>query len=128
MSKKRKWIKVIAIGILVIGVVGAGALFGIKGLINAEANRLANNAVEYFHKDRVESLIALVQSEDFDIDDKNNAVWVLGILKNERALPVLDSLLTGAPCDHAHEICQYEVKKAILKIKGEYRGSWQVSD
>jgi hypothetical protein len=126
MGVKRKTKKVLLVVGLVLLVGGILAVFGLKWIIDAEVNRLANHAVEHFQKDRIESLIALVMSDEFDIGQKDNAIWALGILEDKRALPLLDSLYTGEPCDHANEICQYEVKKAILKIKGEYRGSWRM--
>ena len=51
--------------------------------------------------------------------------WLAGLFAI--ALPVLEAHYTGAPCDHARALCQYEVQKAILKCRGDFAGSWQVS-
>jgi len=127
-GKKRKMKKIILLGAVIIVLGLTGAFFGIKAWIKADANEFANNAVQVFEKDKVESLIALIDSEDYTIKEKNRAVWALGVLKDESALPKLEALLTDTECNHDESICQYELKKAILKIKGEFKGSWQVSD
>jgi len=88
--------------VLVLFVGGILVFFGLKWIINAEVNRLANHAVEHFQKDRIESLIALVWSGEFDIGQKDNVIWTLGILEDKRALPLLDSFYIGEPCDHAN--------------------------
>ncbi|MBT6766876.1 MAG: hypothetical protein HOA90_20285 [Prolixibacteraceae bacterium] len=92
-----------------------------------DANEITENAVEVFQKDKIESLIALIDSDEFTLKEKNKAIWTLVVLKDKRAHAKLKSLLTGEKCDHGKELCQSEIKKAILKIKGEFKGSWQVS-
>jgi HEAT repeat protein len=72
-----------------------------------------------FDGSRVEVLIALVTSESTDLREKNRAIWVLGELRDERALPVLRALEGSETCDHARYVCQYEIRKAIKKIEGE---------
>jgi len=47
---------------------------------------------------------------------RNNAIWILGELRDEHALPVLAGLVTGQPCDHQFDVCQHELHKAIGKI------------
>lgn len=67
----------------------------------------------------------LLDSSGFSLEQKNRAVWALGELKDKDALPGLESHLTGESCNQRIELCQYELKKTILKIKMEFNGSWQ---
>ena len=99
-----------------------------RTVIKVQANNLAKEASQNFHADKIESLLMLIDSENYSLKEKNNAVWALGVLKDERALPKLEVLYTGKECDHEKALCQYEIKKAILKIKGDFKGSWQASN
>jgi hypothetical protein len=52
--------------------------------------------------------------------ERGMAVWALGELRDRRALPVLKAHYTGGKCDHATDLCQYELGKAIMKIEGSW--------
>ena len=45
-------------------------------------------------------------------------VWTLGRLANPRALPALESVYSGEPCEHDKSLCQYELEKAIRRCGG----------
>ncbi len=105
-----------------------GTFIGLRIWIAGEANSIARDAAKVFHSNKTKALIALIESEDYSLKEKNNAIWALGVLKDKQALPTLESMVTGLKCNHDSEICQYEINKAILKIKGEFRGSWQASN
>jgi hypothetical protein len=62
--------------------------------------------------DTVESLIAYLESEDHPMTKKGYAVWILGELRDERALPTLQDMLDGHKCG------QKELDTAIEKITG----------
>jgi hypothetical protein len=66
--------------------------------------------------EKVQILLDFLKSPDNHPDLKDNAIWALGELKAKEALDVLESLKID------NRISQYELKKAILKIRGEY--SW----
>lgn len=119
--------KILITGSLVVTICLALLFAGIKIWINYDANSFANDAVAVFQKDKIESLVALIDSDNYSLKEKNKAVWAFGILKDERALTKLESLYTGEDCNHETLICQYEVKKAIAKIEGGFKGSWPVS-
>jgi len=91
-----------------------------------DANIVARKAVKFFHEDKVESLLLALDSDQYSLREKNKMIEALGVLKDKRALPKLESLVTHKKCDHSREICQYGLKKSILKIKRDYRGLWQV--
>lgn len=91
-----------------------------------DADRVASKAVEVYHEDKVGSLLLALDSDQFTLREKDKMIEALGVFKDERALPKLESMVTHRKCDHAREICQYGLKKSILKIKRDYRGLWHV--
>ncbi len=103
------------------------AFIAAKVYIKHEAKNVAREASAVFHKDNTESLLILIESDNYSLKEKNLAVWALGALKDEKALTKLEILYTGEECNHTEKICQYELEKAILKIKGEFLGTWQAS-
>ena len=96
--------------------------------IKTEANKFANQAVLEYQSDKTEALLMKIFDENSSIDEKNTAIWALGTLKAEEALEELEKLEDIiSEEDEEFGISSYELEKAILKIKGEFRGSWQVS-
>ena len=87
---------------------------------NIYVNKIAYNAVFHFHKDKVESLLMVIDSDRFSLKEKNKAIEALGFIADKRALDKLKSLVTHKKCDHAREVCQYELLKAIRKINSDY--------
>ena len=71
--------------------------------------------------DDVAALLDYVQSERHTLRNRNHAVWALGQARDARALPVLERLYTGTPCDHERYLCQGELAKAIKLCKGQTR-------
>jgi hypothetical protein len=69
--------------------------------------------------DDVAALLDYVQAEAHSLRNRNHAIWALGQARDPRALPVLDGYLTGAACDHARDLCQRELGKAVALCKGE---------
>jgi hypothetical protein len=113
---KRNIKKTLIAGLILFVVAIMATFFGLKIWISSEANTVAEDAVQVFHLDKTESLIALIDSEDYSLKARNNAIWALGVLKDKKALPKLQLLYTGQPCNHDIELCQYEIEKAIKKI------------
>jgi hypothetical protein len=68
-------------------------------------------------------LIEVLQSDTAELEVKNRAIWVLGQLADERAIPALEALWTGTPCERPcrkdRQICQYELEKALRWCRGE---------
>ena len=115
-----RWLRhsapLIALGAIVLAVVGLVAL---GWWIQIAAREMGTAATREFPGDRVEALMALVESDRHTLDQRNHAVWALGQLRDARALPVLQTYCTGQPCDHARYLCQSELKKAIRLLKSE---------
>ncbi len=110
----RRWWLLLGLGFLML-VVAAFVALGLW--IQLAARDAGTAAMRQFPGDRVEALVALVQSDRYTLEQKNRAVWALGQLRDPRALPVLKKYYTGAPCDHARYLCQYELKKAIALVE-----------
>jgi hypothetical protein len=74
-------------------------------------------AQEEFGGDCVEALTKVLESDHHSYLEKNRAVWALGQLADERALPLLRGLQSGVPCQRPcrkdSHICQHEVEKAV---------------
>lgn len=124
---KRKVSRILLISFIVFILGIAGTYFATLTWIHQDARAMAKEATVVFKKDKIESLLEVIKSENYSLKEKNKAVWALGVLKDKRALPQLEALYTGNECNHGKELCQYEIKKATLKIKGEFQGSWQAT-
>ena len=125
MSGKRRWLFFLGVrmAVLLIGFVGIVALRDVfrGGAVGREALRQVPDA-----RDEVEALIAVVDDPAHAPQDRTRAVWALGQIGDPRALAVLEKHYTGEPCDHERAICQYELDKAIRKIRGEYNWGLQI--
>lgn len=73
-----------------------------------------------------DALIEMLQDESVSINDKTHvAIWTLGQIQSEKALPILKELYNDDPegetCYGKHDkfICQYEIYKAIEAIEGK---------
>lgn len=86
-------------------------------LVRWEVAAVGKEAGESFPGDRVEALIRLACSPSHDLALRDRAVWALGRLRDPRAVPALQTLRTGEPCDHSRWVCQREVEKAIAACR-----------
>lgn len=68
--------------------------------------------------DRIYSMIKYITNNDYSLQERNNVVWAIGRLSDKKALPFLQSLYTGEPCNHSLYLCQYELAKAINRCGG----------
>lgn len=83
-------------------------------------------ATGHYGGDCVEALIHIVQDVDMPYSTRNNGIWALGQLGDNRALPILQEMYTGniperEPYDDG--ISQYELKKAIKLLEGGFNAS-----
>jgi hypothetical protein len=55
------------------------------------------------------------------------AIWTLGQIRSQKALPILKELYKNDPegktCNHNAALCQYEIHKAIVSIEHKWLGS-----
>ncbi len=110
----RRWWPLVGLGLAMLVVV---AFLSLRLWILVGARDLGTAAMGEYPGDRVQALMAFVDSDRHSLDERNRAVWALGQLGDRRALPVVKKYYTGAPCDHARYLCQYELQKAIRSIE-----------
>ena len=84
---------------------------------------ISAEATQLYPGDRIEALITYVNSEDHSLNQRNRAVWALGQIGDQRALPVLTPSYTGGPCDHDSRLCQKELQKAIKLCEGSFNAT-----
>ncbi len=73
------------------------------------------------------SLGKTIESDNHSFKEKNRAVWALGQMADEKALPFLlylESKLPSEECNPDENICKYEVQKAIKWCKNGNITSW----
>ena len=91
----------------------AGVVISIRSGLQHDCDQ----AVARFPGDRVEALIQVVDCESCAFRDRNRAVWALGQMREERAIPVLRKYFDGERCTHSTRLCQKELRKAIHWIE-----------
>jgi len=116
----RRWLGVWwpALGLVFLAVL-YGGFVGIVWWAQGKAHEVALRATQVFPGDEVEALMALAESEHRPLADRNRAVWALGQLGDERALPMLKRFDTGRACDHSRLLCQKELRKAMDRCSGK---------
>ncbi|UCG52919.1 MAG: hypothetical protein JSW58_05005 [Candidatus Latescibacterota bacterium] len=72
-----------------------------------------------FPGNRIDALLSYLDSNDVSLREQNRVIWVLGELRDSKALEDLRALNASETCDHDKFVCQREVHKAIRKITGE---------
>jgi hypothetical protein len=96
---RRKIRRFTVTAVVTIFIVLLGLLAGDGLIIGSYLRLFSRKAQSQFPGKRVEALIALVQCQSCDRRDRNSAVWALGQLDDQRALPVLESCYAGNHCE-----------------------------
>jgi len=104
-------------GILICLAMLSVAFLFIRWRIQSGIKDISARTAQEYPGDRVEALMAYASSEHHSLSQRNHAIWALGMIGDTRALPLLETLRTGLPCDHSSTLCQHEVDKAIKKCK-----------
>ncbi len=92
----RKWSRIFAIIVIVLLLMVAVA----ELMIGSGVRSFSQIAQAQFPGKRIDALIAMVDCESCSLHDRNNAVWALGQIDDERALPILEQYYTGAKSGH----------------------------
>ena len=124
-TKKRSKLKRIMIYLITIGFSVLIVLYGIVcRIIFSDVKEICTKAAREFEGDAVEVNVQLLQSDNHGYTEKNDAVWALGQIGDIRALPTLDKLYTGNPCEKPcrkdNKICQYQLETAIKSCRGGF--------
>lgn len=107
------------IAVLLIFIIGMSVVYiGLRIWFKSEINHICDHAMNLYEGDKIEALIALLNADDQSMKTKNNAIWALGKLNDQRALPALKKLQTGNECNHTMFVCQRELEKAISNLEG----------
>ena len=106
-------------------VLGVG---GVIVLIRSDLQQYSDEAIARFPGGRVQALVARVECNTCAMQDRNHAVWALGQMRVEQALPVLREYYDGRKCTHETRLCQYELEKAIRMIETKEERSGLVWD
>jgi len=104
-----------AVAVLLLVLLAAGASWAMIewGIHSAQKSA----AAQFPGRDSTQALIDLVNCENCAMEQRNRAVWTLGQMREERALPVLHKYFYDGPCQHEKNICQHELRKAIKRIE-----------
>jgi hypothetical protein len=113
-SRRKPLRLVLTLGLILLAV----AYVSISLIIGAGVRSVSATALRAFPGDRISALMALVDSEQHTMSDRNRAIWALGQLGDSRALPFLESRFSGRQSDEGRELSQYELKKAIVLCGG----------
>jgi hypothetical protein len=128
--RNRKTLIIVLASLLVLFTVTASAL---NAWIRSDVKKNISIAQQKYPGTAEEALISFLLDEKNSFHDKTHlAIWTLGMLKSEKALPVLRSYYKNDPkgsiCQGKHDqmVCQYGLHKAIVQI--ENRIQYSTSD
>lgn len=111
-------------GVVIVGIILACLFAASMYQIFSGVRSTCRYATQHYPGDNVEALLALVGSKDASFRRKNQAIWALGQIGDERALPLLRSLDTeeaqSKPYNADSYIVQYSVEKAIHQIESGF--------
>ncbi|MCP4258935.1 MAG: hypothetical protein GY774_15740 [Planctomycetes bacterium] len=117
-----RFLRILLKGTLIVLLVCVVGVIGFSLWIELHVKKMCRMATQKYPGDKVEALMMFVNSKETSYrahlyTANNHAFWALGQLGDKRALPFLNSLLTGEDCDHETNICQGEIKEAIDKLE-----------
>lgn len=88
-------------------------------VIRSSIKEICSNAEGQYNDSCAQSLIKLLSDKNQTFHNKNDAIWTLGRMRSQEALPTLQKLYTGIIPDrepYNGVLSQYEIRKAILRI------------
>jgi hypothetical protein len=115
--------RVIIYGLLVVVSIFTFIFIVTCNLIGFDVSQRCQIAQDRYEGDCVEALISYLNDENNSYQSRNSAIWALGQLGDERALPTLKNLFTGDIPEKEplnKKISQYELKKAINLSSGGF--------
>lgn len=115
--------------IKIIGIIGFVLLLAfliiVRSMMRQSVMEHITTATEVYQGTPEDALISMLLDENAPMVEKTHtALWTLGQLNSEKALPLLKELYKDDPkgktCYGHHEsmLCQYEIHKAINTIEG----------
>lgn len=106
--------------IVIILILGSFTFLLTINLIDYSVKDDCQDAQAKYVGDCVQALSSLLEDEGNSFRDRNSAIWALGQLGDERAVPVLEKYYTGNIPDKEsldQGLSQYELQKALSYFK-----------
>ncbi len=124
---KAKIKNIVLVSISVIFLIILASVMFLYAVIYKEVRSTCIKAQVEYKTNCVDSLIYVLESDEKSAKEKNDAIWALGQIADQRGLLVLKKLYTGdipdrEPLDQV--VSQYEIKKAIHWIENGNWTSW----
>lgn len=110
-------------GLLLVVVLGVGCVLTVGLLIGHQVDRAIDRAQQHHPGAPLDALVATATDDDIDLELRDSAIWALGQLGDPAALTTLEGLVSGERCDHANDVCQRGVRRAIEACEG----AWNLS-
>lgn len=117
MKKRINLKRIIFLSVISISILALILFFYSFFRIYKDVKAACLKAQNEYKEDCVGSLIKYIQSDNNTFRARNSAIWALGQLADEEALPFLYELEKSLPeqekCSYEDYMCKYEVQKAI---------------
>jgi hypothetical protein len=123
MKKPLSQIKKILLWSIPLGIAGIlMSIYAVSLVIEDSVRQKCVRAQEFYAGDCVAALSSVLVDEDKSFREKNDAIWTLGQLGDDRALPLLEPMYTGEinKTKYDADISQYELMKAVKLIRGGF--------
>ncbi|NND08039.1 MAG: HEAT repeat domain-containing protein [Saprospiraceae bacterium] len=121
---RKTWLVVLITGTFIFAIV---AIFTFTK-IHHQVEDITTIAVTAYRLDAIGSLTKLIESENHSYEEKNSAIWALGQLADQEALPFLEQLNTQtkekSPCNRNSGLCKGEIEKAMKWCRNGNLTSW----
>jgi hypothetical protein len=121
----KRIIILIAAGLLILV---AGGLLTIHIMIGQDVKENISLAQNKYPVNPEDALISYLLDEDNSMEIRTHlAIWTLGQIKSEKALPILKEYYRDDPKGHTcygkHDsmVCQYEIHKALNAIENKWQ-------
>lgn len=127
---KRNWKKIVAYVVLGMVFLAIALIFAMRIWIGHSVRENISIAKSQYPGTAEDALIAFMLDKGHSpFERSHTAVWTLGKLRSEKALPYLNEMYTkdpeGLTCKGRHDevLCQYELHKAIVNIEQGWFGA-----
>jgi hypothetical protein len=118
--------KIIVICLVLAGLM-AITFFGVYIWIDNTIQKNISTAKEIYGGKAEDALIAFLQDSDNSFHDRTHvAIWTLGQIRSQKAIPILEQLYRDDPegktCKGNHDsiLCQYEIYKALQASRSNW--------
>ena len=122
-TKLKTYLNVFIKVILVFVITAIGFYIIICCSIAGSVNSISREAIGEYGLNRIDSLIAYVDSNEHSLRKRNSAVWALGQIGDKHAISILKKYYASGRCCHNTNLCQHELKKALDGCAGKFNAT-----